>query len=69
MKSRWLKRIGLLLVLIMPFTVAAEEKKTIAVLPFTVHSAENIDYVKNGVWDMLYSRLSSGGEVNLESRE
>jgi len=69
MKLRWLKRIGLLLVLIVPFTVAAEDKKTIAVLPFTVHSAENIDYVKNGIWDMLYSRLSSGGEVNLVSRQ
>ena len=36
----------------------AGDKKIIAVLPFTVHSGENIDYVKQGIWDMLSSRIS-----------
>lgn len=61
--------IGLLLIFTVPFSAPAEEKKTIAVLPFAVHSGENIDYVKNGVWDMLYSRLSSGGEIRLAGRQ
>jgi len=36
----------------------AKDKFTIAVLPFSVHSAENIDYIRQGIEDMLRSRLS-----------
>lgn len=46
----------------------AKETKTIAVLPFTVHSAENIDYIKNGIWDMLISRLSATDKVEVISK-
>ena len=41
----------------------AKDVKTIAVLPFSIHSSENIDYVRNGVWDMLISRLAAGGRT------
>jgi TolB-like protein len=51
------------LCLLMTVSVAgsswAKEIKTIAVLPFSIHSVENIDYVKGGIWDMLISRLSA----------
>ena len=43
----------------------ATENKVVAVLPFSVHSAENIDYIKNGIWDMLLSRLSSSGKIDV----
>ena len=46
----------------------AKETKTIAVLPFTIHSAENIDYIKNGIWDMLISRLSATDKVEVISK-
>jgi len=46
----------------------AKETKTIAVLPFTIHSAENIEYIKNGIWDMLISRLSSTEKVDVTSK-
>jgi TolB-like protein len=36
----------------------AKDKFTIAVLPFFVHSAENIDYIRQGTEDILRSRLS-----------
>ena len=36
----------------------AKDKYNIAVLPFSVHSAENIDYISQGIEDMLASRLS-----------
>lgn len=36
----------------------AKDKYNIAVFPFSVHSAENIDYISQGIEDMLASRLS-----------
>ncbi|MCK9365518.1 MAG: hypothetical protein M0P74_18200, partial [Syntrophales bacterium] len=36
----------------------AKDNYRIAVLPFSVHSAENIDYIRQGTEDMLLSRLS-----------
>jgi TolB-like protein len=38
--------------------LGAKDKYSIAVLPFSVHSAENIDYIRRGIEDMLRSRLS-----------
>jgi TolB-like protein len=47
---------------------AVGEKK-VAVLPFTVHSAENIDYVRQGVGDMLSSRISVNEKIEVVSKE
>lgn len=61
------KSMVLFLCIIMPLFVAgptwAKDVKTIAVLPFSVHSADKIDYVRNGVWDMLMSRLAAGDQT------
>lgn len=43
----------------------ATENRTVAIVPFSVHSAENIDYIKNAIWDMLLSRLSSSGKIDV----
>jgi TolB-like protein len=47
---------------------AAGEKK-VAVLPFTVHSAENIDYVRQGIGDMLSSRISVNEKIEVVNKE
>jgi TolB-like protein/outer membrane protein assembly factor BamB len=47
----------------------AGEKKSVAVLPFTVHSAENIDYVRQGIWDMLASRISVSDKIDVASKD
>ncbi len=47
----------------------AGEKKTVAVLPFTVHSADNIDYVRQGIWDMLASRISVSDKIDVASKD
>jgi TolB-like protein len=47
---------------------AVNEKK-VAVLPFTVHSAENIDYVRQGIGDMLSSRLSVTEKIEVVNRD
>jgi len=43
----------------------AKDKSTVAVLPFAVHSAENIDYVRQGIGDMLASRISAGEKIEV----
>ena len=47
----------------------AKEKNSVAVLPFSVHSAENIDYVRQGIGDMLSSRLSVNEKIEVISRD
>ena len=43
--------------------------KQVAVLPFTVHSSENITYVRDGIWDMLISRLSASEKIRVSSKQ
>lgn len=50
--------LSLLTLLFFVQPLAAKDRRTIAVLPFSVHSAENIDYIRQGIEDMLRSRLS-----------
>ena len=47
----------------------AKDKTIVAVLPFSVHSAENIDYVRQGVGDMLSSRISVNEKIEVISRD
>ncbi|MBU1341566.1 MAG: hypothetical protein KKE44_13430 [Proteobacteria bacterium] len=37
---------------------AKQEMKTIAILPFQINAAQNLDYIRNGMLRMLDSRLS-----------
>jgi TolB-like protein len=57
--------ICLLLVLTLSGSLEAKGEKIVAVLPFTVHSAENIDYVKQGIWDMLASRITVSDKIEV----
>jgi TolB-like protein len=50
-------------------TLAAKAEKTVAVLPFSVHSAESIDYVKQGIWDMLSSRIAVTDKIAVVSKD
>lgn len=47
--------------------VKADVKK-VAVLPFSVHSGENIDYVQRGIWDMLITRIGVSGKIDVLGR-
>ena len=59
----------LLLLYVLSGSVEAKGEKIVAVLPFTVHSAENIDYVRQGIWDMLSSRITVVGKIDVISKE
>ena len=45
----------------------AKQKDTVAILPFSIHSAENIDYVRRGIADMLSSRISVSERIEVLS--
>ncbi|MGO9136947.1 MAG: hypothetical protein ACLQBC_04670, partial [Syntrophales bacterium] len=57
--------IFLLLLFIAPGSLEAKGEKTVAVLPFSIHSAESIDYVGQGIWDMLSSRIAVTDKINV----
>jgi len=46
----------------------ADERKKVAVLPFSIHSSEDINYVRGGIWDMLISRLSASGKMDVTDK-
>ncbi len=51
------------------FSSAAAEQKRIALLPFKINSAQDLSFLKDGIFDMLSSRLSKEGRVEVFSRE
>jgi len=65
--------IKLTICLLLLFTVSgsleAKGEKIVAVLPFAVHSAENIDYVRQGIWDMLASRITVNEKIEVISKD
>ncbi len=64
---RWIVALLFLLVSIQPLW--AKDQYRIVVLPFSVHSAENIDYVRQGIGDMLASRISASEKLEVIGRE
>ncbi|MCE5263569.1 MAG: FG-GAP-like repeat-containing protein [Deltaproteobacteria bacterium] len=47
----------------------AKDKNTVVVLPFSVHSGENIDYVRQGIGDMLASRISVNDRIDVVGKD
>jgi TolB-like protein len=47
----------------------AKEKSSIAILPFSVSSVENIDHVKQGILDILTSRISVNGTIEAINKD
>ena len=50
-------------------TAWSKEKTILSVLPFSVHSAENIEYVQQGIWDMLNSRISANDKIEVTTKD
>jgi TolB-like protein len=64
---KWLVCLFYVIAAVQPLWAMGE--KTVAVLPFTVHSADNIDYVRQGIGDMLSSRISVNEKIEVVSRD
>jgi len=58
----------LLLTCVSALSADVKDAKKVAVLPFSVHSSDNIDYVQRGVWDMLISRIGVSGKIDVLGR-
>jgi len=48
---------------------AAEKAARVAVIPFTIHAEKDLSFLKQGIVDMLSSRLAWEGRVEVISRE
>jgi len=63
---------SLIIIVIVTFnflTASAADPKRIALLPFKINSAQDLSFLKDGIFDMLTSRLSKDGQVEVLSRE
>ena len=64
---KWITGLLFLIISIQPLW--AKEKTTVGVLPFVIHSAENIEYVRQGIGEMLTSRISGQEKIEVIGRE
>ena len=68
--KKWAKRLlPLAILFFLSAPGAAKERHTVAVLPFTVHSGENIDYVRQGILDMLSSRIYAPEKIEVVGKD
>ncbi len=74
--SKLIKKVGLFLtalliltVLIVNIGVCAGPPKKVAIFPFTMNSSQDLVFLQNGLFSMLYSRLSDPGKVDVLDRE
>ncbi|HET6490496.1 MAG TPA: FG-GAP-like repeat-containing protein [Syntrophales bacterium] len=68
MKKSIITALGILLVMATISSPGAQQAKTIAILPFAVNSNENINYIRDGIWDMLISRVTVAGKTEVLSK-
>ncbi len=68
MKKTILIALGMVLLMATFSAPEAQQTKKIAILPFTVNSSENINYIREGIWDMLISRVTVGGKTEVLSK-
>jgi TolB-like protein len=78
MKAKWGKFLFAIIftvTLILTFTslLAAQPKDSgkvyrVAILPFQIHSQENLEYLREGIYDMLSSRIASEGKIIVVER-
>jgi len=59
----------LLILLLATGSLWAKDKYTVTVLPFTLNSAENIDYVKKGIEEMLSTRISVPNKIEVTNKD
>ncbi len=57
--------LSLAMVTISALPVFGERTVRVAILPFQIHSAENLGYLKEGIYDIISSRLAASGEIDV----
>jgi len=52
------------MLLLLPLWGSAQKRALrVAVLPFTIHSTEDLSYLRDGIWDIISSRIIVEGEI------
>jgi TolB-like protein len=65
--------LALLLILLLPLSSVPQTRQpgkvyTVAILPFLIHSQENLDYLREGIYDILLSRVTVEGQITVIDR-
>lgn len=78
MKTKWKKivfAIAVTITITITFTslLTAQPRDTgkiykVAILPFQIHSQENLDYLREGIYDILSSRITAEGKIVVVER-
>ena len=69
MKKIFKYMVCLIIILITTGSLWAKDKYVITVLPFTLNSSENIEYVRQGILDMLITRTSVSNKIEVTSKD
>jgi TolB-like protein len=72
MKERWVVLLLVFTLLAPPFSISQPQvsikEYQVAILPFLIHSQENIDYLREGIYDILFSRIGAEGRIAMIDR-
>ncbi|MEQ8204012.1 MAG: hypothetical protein ABRQ31_09535, partial [Smithellaceae bacterium] len=69
MRTTFKYLICMVFILLFTGSLWAKDRHTVTVLPFTLNSSENIEYVKQGIQDMLITRISASNKINVTAKE
>jgi TolB-like protein len=73
--NKMIKNAGLFILVLSIFTLVTitsglcSQPKKIAVIPFSIESPQDLGFLQNGLFNMLFSRLSDPGKVDVIDRE
>jgi TolB-like protein len=72
MKTKWVVLLLISSLLIPPLSISQTQvsikEYQVAILPFLIHSQENIDYLREGIYDILFSRIGAEGRIQMIDR-
>jgi len=67
MKMKWVVLFLIFTLLIPPLSISQTQSSSkvykVAILPFVIHSEENIDYLREGIYDILSSRITAEDRI------
>jgi TolB-like protein len=72
MKFKWFFLFLILLLILPPFSASQTRDSgklyKVAILPFVINSQENLDYLREGIYDILASRITVEGRIEVIDR-
>jgi TolB-like protein len=72
MKLKWLFFLLIFVLILPPFSVSQTKDSgklyRVAILPFMIYSQENLDYLRDGIYDILASRVTVEGRIEVIDR-